>query len=263
MADRRERMQLLAPTLRAFFRSNQAEVWTSLPGIIESYDAEKQTVSVQPAIQAKMRDATSGEWKNLTISMCVDVPVQFPGNGDFMLTFPIKKGDEGLICFAARCIDSWYQSGGVQPQAELRMHDLSDGFFFPGFRSQPAKIPSVSTDSVQLRNKDKTSFFEIAQDGKVNVQTDHEALVKSGVKITLDAPEVVVKASAKITLDSPITEITGKLVAGDGSGNEITLNGNVTVTGDVKAQSGAVSLVNHTHGGVDRGGGNTDKPNQV
>lgn len=63
-----------------------------------------------------------------------------PRGGGFALTFPVAAGDECLVVFADACIDSWWQSGGVQNQAEKRRHDLSDGIVIPGLWSQPNKL---------------------------------------------------------------------------------------------------------------------------
>ncbi len=41
----------------------------------------------------------------------------------------------------------------------------------------------------------------------------------------------------------------------------LRVEGNITATGDIVAGNGAVSLLNHTHGGVKPGGSSTFKPN--
>ena len=113
----------------------QAGLWTALPGIVTKFDPAKMTCEVQPAIKGYVR-GPKGDASWVKMPLLVDCPVVFPGAGGFTLTFPIKAGDEVLVIFAARCIDSWWQSGGIQVQAELRLHDLSDGFVIPGPRSQ-------------------------------------------------------------------------------------------------------------------------------
>ena len=166
--DRRERIDDPVTSLQAMLQGFQFGLWTALPGILEGFDAAKVTASVQPAIQSQFRD-TKGSWSNITLPLCLDCPVIFPGGGGFGLTFPLSNGDEGLIVFAKQCIDAWWQSGGVQPQAELRMHDLSDGFFIPGVFSQPRKPAAVSTTAVRLRANDGSAFLEIAPGGVCNM----------------------------------------------------------------------------------------------
>lgn len=166
--DRRERTNDRTEALRAMLDGFRATLWTALPFIVESYDAEKMIVSVQPSIQGKQL-LQDGTLQDVTITILPDVPVFFPGGGGFTFTFPIAKGDEGLVVFSSRCIDAWWQSGGVQPQAELRMHDLSDGFAFIGFRSQARLLSDVSTDTAQLRNDAGDTYVEIADGQVVNV----------------------------------------------------------------------------------------------
>lgn len=133
---------------------------TAMPGIVDSYDAAKQTVSVQPALQRVLADGTVQP-----LPLCVDVPVVFPGCGDFWLTFPINPGDECLIVFAERSIDFWYQEGGVQSPSEFRMHDLSDAFAIVGINSQPNKLSDVQTDGAELRTRSRSKYFKLTEDG--------------------------------------------------------------------------------------------------
>ena len=70
-----------------------------------------------------------------------------------VITLPIKPGDEVLVVFASRCIDSWWQSGQISPQVELRLHDLSDGFAIPGPRSVPKAIMNYNEEAIEVRNE--------------------------------------------------------------------------------------------------------------
>src|SRR5690606_4330979 len=121
-----------------------------------------------------------GEFEELRIPLLLDCPVVFPGGGGVTLTFPIKPGDEALVVLASRCIDSWWQLGGVQGQAEQRMHDLSDGFVLAGVRSQPRRF-TVDTEAAQLRTDDGTALIELNPTSKaVRVQTTGDAAVQAG-----------------------------------------------------------------------------------
>lgn len=154
--------------LRAMLDGRQATIWTCLPGIIDSVDLVKMTAVVQPAIQVSLR-GTDGIYRATNLPQCLDCPIVFPSGGGFTLTFPIAAGDECEISFASRCIDAWWQSGNVQPQAEFRMHDLSDGFVKVGPRSQPRVIPNISTTTAQLRSDDGVSYVEMAAGHVVNI----------------------------------------------------------------------------------------------
>lgn len=175
--DRRERAGDMQAGLVAFGDGLQAGIWTALPGIIQSFDPAKRTCSVQPALKAKL---TYLDWTFdwIELPLLVDCPVQFPGGGGVFLSFPLKLGDECLVVFASRCIDAWWQSGGVQPQAELRMHDLSDGFVVPGVRSVPKVQPNISTARAELRTDDGSAKVSIDPASKeIDVTTTGTATV--------------------------------------------------------------------------------------
>lgn len=125
----------------------------SMPGIIQSFDPDAVTAVVQPVIKGVEQDE-SGADVSLNIPLLVDVPVIFPRGGGCTLTFPVKEGDECLVIFADRCIDFWWQSGGIQEPVDGRMHDLSDAFAIVGPQSQAKKISGISTSAVELRSDD-------------------------------------------------------------------------------------------------------------
>ena len=172
MRDRRELLNDPEEALRAALAGFQAGLWTALPGIIQSFNAAAQTVSVQPALKAKLRRPDGGV-VSVTLPLLVDVPVVFTGGGGFTLTFPIAAGDEALVVFADRCIDAWWQSGGVQEPVEPRMHDLSDGFALVGVRSQARALPAVSIENVQLRSDTGEDYVEIRPDGTMKLEARH------------------------------------------------------------------------------------------
>lgn len=125
----------------------------SIPGIIQSFDPDAVTAVVQPAIKGAEKDESGAE-VSVNLPLLVDVPVVFPRGGGCTLTFPVKAGDECLVIFADRCIDFWWQSGGVQEPVDDRMHDLSDAFCIVGPQSQAKNISGISTSAVELRSDD-------------------------------------------------------------------------------------------------------------
>ncbi len=213
--------------LRLAFDGRLSTMWTALPGIVSAVDLTKMTVSVQPAIQGIVQDE-NGRTELVNLPLLVDVPLSFPSVAGFCLTLPVAAGDEVLVVFSSRCIDAWWQLGGVQRPMEARMHDLSDGFAIPGIRSVPNVIPSISSTGAQLRNNAGTTYVEISGDGKVKIVTSSQVEVQG------------------------ILNVTGNVVA---SGN-VTANGEVTA----KASLVPVNLSTHTHGGVTVGGGSTGGP---
>jgi hypothetical protein len=152
--DRLERIEHPQEALLAAIQGSQSNVWTALPGIVQDVNLDEKICSVQPAIQAQLEDELNGTYTDVNLPLLLDCPIQFPSGGGCTLTFPVVKGDECLVIFSSRCIDAWWQSGGIQKQAEIRMHSLSDGFVIPGISSVPNVPKFISNTEATLRSVD-------------------------------------------------------------------------------------------------------------
>lgn len=240
----------LAETFKSERVTTKNQIRVALPGIVQSFDPGAVTAVVQPAIRSVETD-NDGNHVTKNYPLLVDVPVIFPRGGGCTLTFPVKAGDECLLIFADRCIDFWWQSGGVQEPVDQRQHDLSDAFAIVGPQSQAKKISGISMSGAQLRTDDGAAFVEVAAGHAITVQTPGKltASAQGGAEIT--APEIVLNGNVTIN---------GNLSQGMGSsGGTATMLGPISVTNDVTA--GGKSLMKHTHGGVETGGGSTGGPN--
>ena len=273
---RLERAADFGDVARATAQSAISKIWTALPAIVQSVDFEKQTISAQPAIQG-VQTLQEGGTQNVNLPLLVDVPICYPKCADFALTLPLKAGDEVLIIFAARCIDSWWQSGGASnAPAENRICDLSDGFAVLAPTSQPKRLSNVSASNVQLRNTAGDVFIEIDPAGKVQVKANEFVAniagnatwnvggnfsIAAGGSVSVQGADIT-EQGATITLNGETTvngttTLNGALAQnGGGAGAEFS-NG-VTAGGDVKA--GSISLQSHVHGGVLAGGADTSTP---
>lgn len=249
--DRRERYENEEEAMRIALDGAQSRLWTALPGIVQSFNAGAMTCTVQPSISLLAR-SDDGETSPINLPVLLDCPVVFPGGGGCTLTFPVKAGDECLVVFASRCIDGWWQQGGVQGQTRLRMHDLSDGFVIVGPRSQPRVLSGISTSAVQLRSDDGSAYVEINPTShQIKAQTSGDIVAQATGNITLQGAQVIINA--------PVIQLNGNVTQTTGSGTPgVSLAGPVTVATDVIA--GGKSLKTHVHSGVTTGSGNTGQP---
>ena len=115
-------------TDRAFLSSDEREalkqdfffsLHCALPGTVVSFDPEKQTAEIQPAVKAGC----------LAYPILADVPVFMP------IPFDVSPGDACLVVFADVNIDGWFGTGEAAVPRSARKHSLSDGFAFIGFRT--------------------------------------------------------------------------------------------------------------------------------
>ncbi len=209
-------------------------VHTGMPGVIASYDAVKRTCSVQPGIQRVFDGVPTN------LPLLVDCPIWWPQGGGFVLTFPLAAGDDVWISWAERSIDNWYQAGGQQPPGEYRMHDLSDGFVFPGLAPQTHPLPNTSTSAVELRNWAGTQRVSLGADGSItNTTSGGSTVLSAGGAFTVNGT---------LTVNGASTFNGNQAVNGD---EHVT----GTVTGDTDVKSGLISLRLHKTSGVTPGAG--------
>lgn len=196
--------------MRVILDGRQSTIWTAIPAYVTSVNFTAMTVECQPTIQGVISNFDGTETM-VNLPLLVDVPIIFPSAGGFTLTLPIAINDEGLVIFSSRAIDSWWQNSGIGVPVESRQHDLSDGLFIPGPKSQPNVISSISTTNAQLRSDDGTIYLELTPSGVINLVTT------SGINLTGDV------------------NITGSLVVSE----------TVMATGEITGNG--IALSTHTH----------------
>jgi Phage protein Gp138 N-terminal domain len=202
------------------------------PGICVANNGDG-TAQVQLAILFQQR-LQNGNWVNITPSPVIPKAViSYIGDKNFIFTLPCVQGTEGLLVFADRCIDGWWQNGGIQPQMEPRQHDVTDAFFFPGARSKPNAVQNINATSAELRT------------------------ISGNTKITFDDTNgIVITGKSKII---GTLEVTQAITADAG----VAVTGQLTATQNIIAGKGGgdqVGLQTHTHSGVTTGAGVSGAP---
>ena len=117
MMDEQKRQEELQALKQDIFESLNC----ALPGIVASFDAESQTAVIRPVIKTG---------SGVELPVLRDVPVFMP------VPFEVHEGDACLVIFADRDIDAWFETGETEVPPSGRMHSLSDGFAFVGFRAR-------------------------------------------------------------------------------------------------------------------------------
>jgi hypothetical protein len=200
-----------------------------LPAVVLAYDPITNRAQVQPQIA----QVTTGN-EQVARAQVASVPVARWGAGGFLIYFPVSTGDKGWLIANDRDISIFKQTGLKSPPNTNRLHSFEDGWFLPDSAFAGVSLADASKCCVQ------------SYDGTTSITL-------GGGVITLTSP-------TEIVLNTPLLSIAGQIVAGTDSSFDQTasFNGKITTTDDVVART--ISLLNHVHGGVETGGGETDGP---
>lgn len=168
----------LAETFALLQTQLRRSLWTALPGRVQSFDAAKQSADVEPLVHDTW-EAEDGENVTGPLPVIPSVPVCFPGSGGWRVTFPVAKGDTGLLIFCARSIDRWLSEGGSVDPQDARTHDLSDAVFLPGLVDFAHPISPFESDRLTVG---KVGGLQVhIKDSKIQVGTDAAGQLEAAV----------------------------------------------------------------------------------
>lgn len=211
-----------------------SEVNTCYPAKIVSYDPVTQLARCKLQVEDYYTSYLTTYAKQE--ALLVDVPVMTMQAGGFMVTFPVKAGDDCLVLFAQKGYDHWLYSGssetglldGTPTPEHYRAFSLMDGICIVGLRPITRAIPNYNPNDAEFRNESNSQKIVLREDGNIDI------LTSANVNITCGTANV--KADL-VNINAPTTKLTGNLeVSGTGK-----FGGDVTAAG--------VSVKNHTHTG--------------
>lgn len=203
------------------FHQKMKSVFTSIPAHVLAFDPKTQTAQIQIGILRVDRDGTTHK-----IPPIIECPVLFTG-GNFSLEFQIDEKCEGLAVFSQRCIDGWFETGGVADNPLARFHDITDCFFIPGFRPMPTVLKDFQNNGIRIRNASGSQFAWLKNDGSI--------VIENGV------------GHIRMSSDGTVT-INGVVIEADG-----TISAPKTITAEENVIGSGISLNSHIHPG-DSGG---------
>lgn len=203
-----ERIDKLESILSRLTSDIKSDIRVSLPARVTKFDPVKQTISCIPTIRELIN--INGIVRYQQLPELVDVPIVMPRAGNWIITLPIKVGDECMVVFQDLCMDGWWFRGGIQNWNDLRRHDLSDAIAIFSPWSQPNATPSYNTENLEIRNLDGSIKISMGNNG-----------------VTMDFPQGV-------TINGNITH------NGD-------INSSGTITGQTDVIAAGISGKSHTH----------------
>ena len=121
-------------------------VYTAMPGTVESFNPATNRASVKPCGNYK---ATDG--RDFPYPVIYNAPVYFPCGmgGKAGMTFPVKQGDGCLIVFSKEQLED-FLSGGKSDSIDPRQHSMNDAIVLPGLYSNAVPASSQHPDDVCL-----------------------------------------------------------------------------------------------------------------
>lgn len=212
MSDKSSNLATLATNIKEGVANALKDLHTSMPGIVVSFDAATQLASVQPAIK-RIFKTDDGEKELLTptnLPVLINVLVQFPRGGGFSMTFPVAQGDECLLVFCERSIDSWHQYGTVREPGARRFHSLSDATAFVGLSSVPNKVPGYDAVNTVIKKDDGSVSISLNADGSLAIGADSDIDIIGGAEVNIEAATVVnITGGTEINMIAPIINLDG------------------------------------------------------
>lgn len=144
----------------------------AMPAVVTAYDG-KNRVSVQPVVHRKYLGQDSKP-----LPVIEDVPVLYPGSGEYWLTFKIVVDSFVMLVCSQRSIDSWKNSPGgeVGDASTPRRFSMSDAVAIPGL--MPFATALDVADGLELRND--------AGDVKININGTDITIVNGSGTITMN-----------------------------------------------------------------------------
>lgn len=170
-----------------------------------------------------------------------------------------QKGDIGVAVFASRDISQVKTTKKQGNPGSHRQYSFADGLYLGGMlNAVPTQYVQFSTAGIRIHSPtqvkiDAPDILMQAQTVEIECQT---FTMNAGASATVTTPTFTVNGN---------TVLNGTLASGGSGGGAASFSGSMHVSQDVTVDADVVasgtSLHNHTHGGVQPGGGSTGGPN--
>ena len=225
------------------------DLHTLLPARIVEIDYKTRKVSVQPSIKKKKRDGDNDAKGLQDMAIIQNIPLIVPASRLAIISIPAKVGDEVLVGFFERSVDTYLFSDGATPvdPKDYRRHDYNDAVAIVGLNTFQNALEMHPEDLVIKMNATLANECTISfkPNGDVVVDTPTKFIVnaKGNVEVNTSA-DAIVNASGNMTatiggdttIDCGQTTITG----------EVRIDGGLSVGADVNTDAG-FSANNHKH----------------
>ena len=139
----------MAQAIRFAIRQSLKDMYTCMPGIVESYDGETQRAVVKGALKV-----VTTKKEEIEREAIHNVPVVFPSGGRSAFTFPLESGDSVLLVYSQRGLANWKKTLGVAAPDTIGFFSEKDAFAMPGFGPTQGELEhmiAIESDGVHIR----------------------------------------------------------------------------------------------------------------
>lgn len=250
----------LGEVIQSYFDYSMQNKFTALPGVVlrVHQKGEQQLVDVQPCVSIKNRDGSTTQQATI-----LNVPYQQPASSLGGVVFPINTGDNVLLVFQMRGIDTWkYGEGGLSTPSDYRMFSNLDCIAIPCI-SPASKAPTAKSrhsgdydlgdtllyngEGVEVVLKQSGKVVVNCKDAEINA-TDSTTVNTKSFRINCDSYQV---SSGSYTIN------TGSYALAAGSGGATT-TGTMNMSGSFILNG--ITLESHRHSGIEPGSGTSGGP---
>lgn len=163
-----------------------------------SFNEERNTVDVQPAIMRRFTDTK----KVSMLPIVRDVPVAFYGAGGVTVTYKPVAGDNCILMVSDRAIDAWKKLGGIIDPAKPRHHDMSDAVAYFGLNAFPDAYQNLR-GGMDIRTRDGSTSLNVLSGSIVATVGGTKVATMTASKVVFDVP-----------IEAPKVKAAGKELAG-------------------------------------------------
>ena len=197
-------------------------------GIVQEFIAEQQIVRVKIASQRLISISADGtqnteDYAEIYAKLCYASPY---------VTFPPQIGDECVLLFNDREMESWWINGSANQRAYDRMHDLTDCIAICGLRSQP-KLIEIPTDTLKFFYFGNDISLTTTEDSKsITITTEGFNLNDTSTNITSDSTVSISASDSSISMQSGSITVTSTAInlSGNVTANHLVVNDGATGT---------------------------------
>jgi len=207
-----------------------------IPAIVMSYNRSTNRVNVRPAI-------TLIDQQNRTIprNPILNLPVDQPGGGGFIINFPLKIGDLGYIIAGDRDPTNYLINGQqARPASEIFKQ-----FAFGVFRPAPLNNYTISSgdqENLVIQSIDGSTKLTLSQN-TITINAQNINIISVG-NTTLNAASLIASISGSASITA------GAVTVNSGGETTISSTGNVSMVTPVLAVTGNITATGTITPGV-------------